>query len=90
MKRFLVAIIVAAGVIPSGCAPITIPLQGTYEDMMYLFCNRDAEVLSVKGNSDDDKYMLELSIFKTPEIIDNRELRTYKRYRKRPDEVMMS
>lgn len=34
MKRFLVAIIVAAGVIPSGCAPITIPLQGTYEDMM--------------------------------------------------------
>lgn len=36
MKRFLVAIIVAAGVIPSGCAPITIPLQGTYEDMMYL------------------------------------------------------
>ncbi|MBS7296641.1 MAG: hypothetical protein KIG34_02665, partial [Bacteroidales bacterium] len=58
--------------------------------MMYLFCNRDAEVLSVKGNSDDDKYMLELSIFNTPEIIDNRELRTYKRYRKRPDEVMMS
>lgn len=92
MNRLSVITIVWLSMVFVGCAPILIPdipQIGPINEYKYVFCNRDADVLSVKGCDVASGCLMELSVFNCQEIIDNPELRTYKRFRKRPDEVMM-